>query len=84
MILAARIDIIESAIELIDGSARDLRRAHTLPPHAVWPPEDSVAQADHDRMLLIAHQLRTMVVEMRTEIDLMERISGVSFQPLRR
>ena len=81
MILAARIDVAERAADLLEAEARTLRLMHTVAPAHDWAPDDSTAQADHDRMLLTARQLRTMAGEMRIEIDLMERMSGTRHRP---
>ena len=85
MMLAARIDLADTTADLIEQQAHNLRLTHTLGPDHQWPADDNTtARAEHDRLLLVACQMREMAREMRTEIDLMERITGAHFQCRRR
>lgn len=78
MILAARIAIIQRSAEMHEAEADCLRRMHTLPPHHQWSPDDSTAQAEHDQMLLVAHQLRQLARELQIELDWMHLVTGTA------
>ncbi len=79
MIIAARIDLVEQSAEIHESEARTLRLLFAAPPaHADWPAGASSTQAEHDRMILVAGQLRRMATEMRAELDQMTEIGGAS------
>lgn len=83
MLIAARIDLIERAAALLQADAHELRMAHTLPPHTDWPADEREARNAHDELVLTANSLRNLADEMRTEAELMERISGACHMPRR-
>jgi len=84
MILAARIDLAETAADLIEQQATDLRMAHTAGQDHQWTADDnSTARAEHDRLLLVASQMRTMARELRDELDQMTGIIGQQYAPRR-
>lgn len=78
MNLAARISLIERSAEMHEAEADCLRRMHTLAPHHQWEPDDSTAQADHDQMLLVSHQLRQLARELHKELDWMHLVTGTN------
>lgn len=83
MILIARIELIELSAQMHADEADNLRRSHTIAPAHQWLPNDSAAQAEHDRLLLVAHQLRSLAAEMRRELAMMELATGSTHQPRR-
>lgn len=84
MILAARIAHCDSAADLLEQQAHESRLAKTPAPDHQWASDDNCSErADHDRLLVVAEQMRRMAREMRRELDQMERITGRQYQPRR-
>lgn len=55
--------ILLRAAALIEGTARELRRAHTVPPRRKWSEEEIEAKLDYEDMLGIAAELRRIAGE---------------------